>query len=485
MPHALIVDDEPDIVGWMSAVVRAEGYSVATAESLRSARAQLVRQMPDVLLTDLQLPDGLGTDLVRDLDSPSHTEVVVITGHASVDSAIEAVRIGVSDYLVKPVDIERLVAILRRQPQAADLKSEIGELREELRRVGRFGHMFGDSPPMQALYDKLSRVAPTAATVLLTGESGTGKELAARTIHELSRRKKYPFLAINCGAISPNLIESELFGHEKGSFTGADRQHRGFFEQANGGTIFLDEVTEMPPDLQVKLLRVLETGTFVRVGTTDPVSADVRIIAATNRSPERAVAEGKFREDLYHRLNVFPITLPPLRERGNDIEMLAQEFLRELNRAEGTSKSFSPEALSRLYEMMWPGNVRELKNYVQRAYILADTLVEGIDPGQAPPLAAEDQSGLIVVRVGTPLEEVERRVTMATLESCGRVKRTAARILGISLKTLYNRLEAYAAKDRARVQGEPEESGPMPLVEDHEIAGQAKGRDPRGHIRRH
>jgi DNA-binding NtrC family response regulator len=329
--------------------------------------------------------------------------------------------------------------------------------------------MFGDSPPMQGLYDKLTRVAPTAATVLLTGESGTGKEVAARTIHELSRRRKFPFLAINCGAISPNLIESELFGHEKGSFTGADRQHRGFFEQASGGTIFLDEVTEMPLDLQVKLLRVLETGTFVRVGTTTPVIADVRVIAATNRSPEQAVSEGTFREDLYHRLNVFPITLPPLRERGSDIEMLAQQFLRELNRAEGTSKAFSPDAIAKLYEMTWSGNVRELKNYVQRAYILADASVEGVDPVQATALAAQDQTGLIVVRVGTPLEEVERRVTMATLESCGRVKRTAARILGISLKTLYNRLEAYAVKDRAR---EAEESGPMPLVEDHEIANQ-------------
>jgi len=482
MPHALIVDDEADVVGWMSEVVQSEGYTVATADSLRSARAQLVRQSPDVLLTDLQLPDGRGTDLVHDLESPSQTEVVVITGHASVDSAIEAVRIGASDYLVKPVDVERLKAILRRQPQAAELKNEIGELRDELRRAGRFGHMVGESPPMQALYDKLTRVAPTAATVLLTGESGTGKEVAARTIHELSRRRKFPFLAINCGAISPNLIESELFGHEKGSFTGADRQHRGFFEQAKGGTIFLDEVTEMPLDLQVKLLRVLETGTFVRVGTTEPVSTDVRIIAATNRSPERAVAEGKFREDLYHRLNVFPITLPPLRERGSDIEMLAQQFLRELNKAEGTNKAFSPEALAKLYEMTWPGNVRELKNYVQRAYILADAVVEGGDAPVSAPLAAEDQSGLIVVRVGTPLEEVERRVTMATLESCGRVKRTAARILGISLKTLYNRLEAYAAKDRAR---ELEETGPMPLVEEHEIAGTTGRGTPPGQFRRH
>ena len=454
MPHALIVDDEPDVVSWMAEVVKAEGYTVATADSLRSARSQLVRQAPDVLLTDLQLPDGRGTDLVHDLEAPGQTEVVVITGHASVDSAVEAVRIGATDYLVKPVDVERLLAILRRQPRPAELKNEIGELRDELRRVGRFGHLFGESPSMQALYDKLARVAPTSATVLLTGESGTGKELAARTIHDLSRRKRFPFLAINCGAISPNLIESELFGHEKGSFTGADRQHRGFFEQAKGGTIFLDEVTEMPLDLQVKLLRVLETGTFVRVGTTEPVATDVRVIAATNRSPEKAQAEGKFRDDLYHRLNVFPIHMPPLRERGTDIEMLAQQFLRELNHAEGTGKTFSPEALAKLYEMNWPGNVRELKNYVQRAYILADDVVEGAQAPEAAAPPSEEQSGLVVIRVGTPLAEVERRVTMATLEQCGHVKRTAARVLGISLKTLYNRLDAYAANAKLGGEGD-------------------------------
>ncbi|WP_119154876.1 sigma-54-dependent transcriptional regulator [Caldimonas tepidiphila] len=453
MPHALIVDDEPDVLEWMSEVVRAEGFSVATADSLRNARAQLVRQQPEVLLTDLQLPDGNGAELVADLETPNQTEVVVITGHASMDSAINAVRIGATDYLVKPVDIDRLLAILRRQPKPTELRHEIGELREELRRAGRFGHLLGSSPAMQRLYDQLGRVAPTSATVMLVGESGTGKELAAKTIHDLSRRRRAPFLAINCGAISPQLIESELFGHEKGSFTGADRQHRGFFERANGGTIFLDEVTEMPLELQVKLLRVLETGTFVRVGTTQPISTDVRIVAATNRQPEKVVAEGKFREDLYHRLNVFPVQLPPLRDRGSDIEMLAQHFLDELNRTEGTRKTFSSSALARLYEMPWPGNVRELKNYVQRMYILADDVVEGLEPPQHMPARHEEDSGLLTIRIGTPLDEVERRVTMATLERCGNVKRTAAQVLGISLKTLYNRLEVYALKGQGGGQG--------------------------------
>ena len=447
MPHALIVDDDADSREWLAEVTQREGFTVSAADSLRSARAQLVRRHPDVLLTDLQLPDGNGIELVGDLDRLAETEIIVVTGHASIDSAVEALRVGATDYLTKPIEVERLVNMLRRQPRTADLKHEIGELRDELRKAGRFGHLYGASPPMQALYDKMARVAPTSATVLLIGESGTGKELAARTIHDLSKRKRAPFLAINCGAISPQLIESDLFGHERGSFTGADRQHKGFFERANGGTILLDEITEMSLALQVKLLRVLETGTFVRVGTTQPIATDVRIIAATNKQPGKAVNEGKFREDLYHRLNVFPIQMPPLRERGTDLEMLAQHFLEEINATESSAKRFAPAALSRLYEHGWPGNVRELKNYVQRAYILADSV---IDDGGHPETASltPEEDDLITVRIGTPLDEIEERVTMATLSRCGNVKKKAAEVLGISLKTLYNRLEGYAQRER-------------------------------------
>jgi DNA-binding NtrC family response regulator len=281
---------------------------------------------------------------------------------------------------------------------------------------------------------------------MLIGESGTGKELAAATLHELSRRRDAPFLPLNCGAVAPQLIESELFGHERGSFTGADRQHKGFFERANGGTIFLDEITEMPMELQVKLLRVLETSTVTRVGGTQLIASDVRVICATNREPEKAVADTKLREDLYHRLNVFPIRLPPLRERDTDIEQLAQFFLDGLNKTEGTNKSFSRDALVRLYQHSWPGNVRELKNYVQRTFIMADDIIElDVAISDAPPKT--DDGTTITIRVGTPLEEVERRVTMATLAYCGHVKRKAAEILGVSLKTLYNRLETYNGKE--------------------------------------
>ncbi len=319
-------------------------------------------------------------------------------------------------------------------------------LRDELRRLGRFGRILGSSPRMQVLYDQLTRVAPTSATVMLIGESGTGKELAAATIHELSRRREAAFLPLNCGAVAPQLIESELFGHERGSFTGADRQHKGFFERANGGTIFLDEITEMPMELQVKLLRVLETGSVMRVGGTQPIASEVRVICATNRDPEKAITDGKLREDLYHRLNVFPIRLPPLRERDTDLEQLAQYFLDDLNRVEGTHKTFSRDALVRLYQHPWPGNVRELKNYVQRNFIMADDVIE-CEMVVAEPVPKSDDGTTITIRVGTPLEEVERRVTMATLAYCGHVKRKAAEILGVSLKTLYNRLETYGGKD--------------------------------------
>jgi two-component system response regulator AtoC len=455
MPHALIVDDDPDMVGWLQEVVRLEGFTSSSAQTLQAAREQLSSKRPDVVLTDLRLPDGEGIELARELPPSDAPELIVVTGHATVDSAVAALRAGATDYLVKPAELDRVQAVLRHARKTAALRSEIGALRHELRRLGRFGRLLGSAPAMQLLFDQLGRVAPTSATVLLLGESGTGKELAALTLHELSRRREAPFLPLNCGAVSAQLIESELFGHERGSFTGADRQHKGFFERAHGGSVFLDEVTEMPMELQVKLLRVLETGSFSRVGGIAPIVCDVRIIAASNREPERALAEGKLREDLYHRLNVFPIRLPPLRQRGADLELLARHFLADLNRAEGTAKTFSADSLSKLYQYGWPGNVRELRNHVQRAFIMADDVVEcGLPVTCAPP--ASDDGATVTIRVGTPLEEVERRVTLATLAQCGQVKRKAADILGVSLKTLYNRLEVY--NGRAALDSEAGES---------------------------
>ncbi len=322
------------------------------------------------------------------------------------------------------------------------MRGQIGTLRGELRKLGRFGRLVGASPAMQKVYDLIGRVAATDASILISGETGTGKELVAETIHQLSRRAKQPFLPVNCGALSAHLIESELFGHERGSFTGADRVHKGYFERADGGTLFLDEVTEAV-DIQVRLLRALETATVTRVGGTEPIKVDVRIVAATSRRVEEAVADGKLREDLYYRLNVFPIQLPPLRERGDDVELLAEKTLAELNLAEGTTKRFTRECLDRLHRHNWPGNVRELQNVVRRAFILAD---EDLDAASLP-LAGADEMAVasLVTRVGTPIADMERRLILATLEQCGGDKKRAADTLKISLKTLYNRLNEYKA----------------------------------------
>jgi DNA-binding NtrC family response regulator len=292
MSHALIVEDEVDSAQMMAALVASENFTVATAHNLRDARRQIALQPPDLVLLDLQLPDGSGMSLFDDPELVAQSEVVLITGHASLETSIQALRLGAADYLIKPLNIKQLQGILSRVTPPGKLKAELATMNEEWKRSGHFGHLWGRSEPMQRIYEQISRVAGTAVSVFITGESGTGKELVASTVHELSRRRKQPFLAVNCGAISPNLIESEIFGHEKGSFTGADRQHQGFFERAHGGTLFLDEITEMPQELQVKLLRVLETGTFMRVGSTRSLEADVRIIAATNRSPDAAVAQG-------------------------------------------------------------------------------------------------------------------------------------------------------------------------------------------------
>jgi two-component system, NtrC family, response regulator AtoC len=290
-------------------------------------------------------------------------------------------------------------------------------------------------------------VAGTSVTVFLTGESGTGKELVARTVHDLSRRRTRPFLAVNCGAISPHLIESEIFGHERGSFTGAERQHQGFFERAHGGTLFLDEITEMPPALQVKLLRVLETGTFMRVGSATPQETDVRVIAASNRDPVQALAAGDLREDLFYRLNVFPIHLPPLRERREDLPLLVTHFLQDIGQREGSFKRATPAALERLAQYRWPGNVRELRNVLQRAWVMT---VGGEVGDQwlprdvlADPAVNVGNAGTVEVAVGTTLAEMERQMILATLEHFGHQKERTAAALGVSLKTLYNRLKDY------------------------------------------
>jgi DNA-binding NtrC family response regulator len=446
---ALVVDDDPDFRASVCALVAREGFAPREAGSLEEARAAIAEAQPDLVLVDLQLPDGLGAALLEESDLASDTEFVVVTGNASVESAVDAMRRGALDYLTKPFDHTRLASVLANVARTRSLKQRLQALRGELRELGRFGRLVGRSKPMQEDYNLISRVAPTSATVLVTGESGTGKELVAETIHALSRRSERPLFAVNCGAVSPNLIESELFGHEKGSFTGADRQRLGYFERAAGGTIFLDEITEMPAELQVKLLRVLEAARFLRVGGNESSEADVRISAASNRDPPEAVSRGVLREDLYYRLNVVPVALPPLRARGEDHELLAQHFLDELNRCEEHHKRWSAKALEEIRSRGWPGNVRELRNAVQRAFILADREI-GPEAIQAINLLRDDVASgsgdTLEIPVASEIAAVEKRLILATLDHFRGDKKQSAQALGISLKTLYNRLKVYRAE---------------------------------------
>ena len=313
--------------------------------------------------------------------------------------------------------------------------------------------LLGYSKAMNHLRHQINRVATTDVSVFLLGESGTGKELVAAEIHAKSLRKNKLFLPINCGAISPQLIESELFGHEKGSFTGADRLHRGYFERAHEGTLFLDEIIEMPVALQAKFLRVLETGKFTRVGGDNEIQSDVRIIAATNQNPSHAIAEGYFRLDFYHRLNTFPIRIAALRERGEDIELLARHFLNEFNQVHGTQKILSKKMMPELRRCLWPGNVRELRNFIQRACILADEIVDLPAPVGVADASTTDSRHL-AIRVGITLAEVDRQLILATLSVCSGAKKRAAHLLGISLKTLYNRLEEYSDNQQSHVIAE-------------------------------
>ena len=460
MGLALIVDDDADAAEMLAALIASEGYSVAIAHSLAEARNCMALRPPDLVLLDLRLPDGSGLSLFGEQSLLCNAQVVLVTGYATLETSIEALRLGAADYLVKPVNMTHLRGVLSRVMRPSVIAAELQSWRQDLHSSGRFGHLVGQSQPMQRVYEQIARVAVTSVTVFIVGESGTGKELVAQTVHDLSRRRKQPFLAVNCGAISPSLMESEIFGHEKGSFTGADRQHQGFFERAHGGTLFLDEVTEMPLELQVKLLRVLETGTFMRVGSGVERSTDVRIVAATNRDPMAAVQAGALREDLLYRLNVFPILLPPLRERLDDIELLSQHFLRDISEREGASKYLTPAALQRLQAYQWPGNVRELRNVLQRAYVMAEgrAITDEWLPTNGPGVAIASRSagasslaenGALSFPLGSSLADVEQQLILRTLHHFGNHKERTAAALGVSLKTLYNKLKGYEATSAA------------------------------------
>ncbi len=446
MSLVLVVEDHEPSLEALATLVEEEGHQVWRATNLGAARQVLEDNDIQLVLCDLSLPDGKGLEL---LDTEGRSfDLVLVTGEATVESAVSALRLGAADYLTKPLDLGRLRALLTQFQRTNRLRLEVSSLREELEEVGRLGALIGASEAMKNVYRLVRRVAETDATVLITGESGTGKEVVAQTLHDLSTRCNKALLPLNCGAVSPTLIESELFGHERGSFTGADRKHEGHFERAHDGTLFLDEITEMPLELQVKLLRVLETGNFLRVGGTKPVEVDVRILAASNRDPKEAIEQKTLREDLYYRLRVFPIHLPPLRDRRGDVELLSRHFVAQMAQQQGTDLKISDEALGVLESYSWPGNVRELKNVLARAAILSDGKIQTSD---LPPEVRSGESlvldgAYLRISVGSSLEDAERRLILATLAEMDGKRKETADVLGVSQKTLYNRLKSYEAE---------------------------------------
>ena len=447
MKRVLIVDDDRATSAGMADVVEEWGYEPEVADTVKAGWNAVNKLVPDVAIVDLKLPDGSGLDLLHRIkETFPDVSVVILTGHATVDSAVKALKVGAEDYVTKPVDLPRLQVILKSVEDKQMMKQEILELRRQLQKMGALGHLVGKSPRMQRLFEEIEMVANTDANVFIVGESGSGKEVVANTIHYLSRRRNKPFIAFNCGAISPTLIESEIFGHEKGAFTNAIKRREGYFEMAKGGTVFLDEITEMPIELQVKLLRVLEEGKFRRVGGNEEINIDARIIAASNRDPQMAITGGKMREDLYYRLNVFPIEVPPLRNRLEDIPLFSHFFLQKLNETEDKKvEKIDGEFIEALQAYEWPGNVRELRNVINRAFIMArtDTLTVECLPDKLAGNRRKRSKDAVTIPLGQPMEEVERIIIEETLNMTDGDRRRTAEILGISYKTLYNKTKKY------------------------------------------
>jgi DNA-binding NtrC family response regulator len=441
----LVVDDEPAEREGLARLVGQWGYEVETASSGEEALNLVETQHPAVVVTDLVLPEMDGLTLLQKLKETGRPPVVLfVTGHGSVPTAVEAVRQGALDYLEKPVDATRLQLAIEKSIEQESLSREVNFLRHQLRQKGAFGQMVGQSRGMHEVYRWIDLAASSTAPVLIYGESGTGKELVARTIHDRSNRRSRPFVAINCAAIPETLIESELFGHERGAFTGATERRLGCFELADTGTLFLDEIAEMDNSTQAKLLRVLQEGTFRRVGGKSEIQVDVRVIAATNRVPTEAMAQGQLREDLFYRLNVFAIKLPPLRERKEDIPVLAKSFVDEFNRQDNRQvRGLTPEAEKALDRYAWPGNVRELRNVIQRAVVLGSTGLIGNEHLPENVLRAMEPARPAPRGSVTPIREMERDAILRALEETNQDKRRAAALLGISLKTLYNKLAKY------------------------------------------
>ncbi|HET6673918.1 MAG TPA: sigma-54 dependent transcriptional regulator [Nitrospiraceae bacterium] len=447
--HILVVDDEVNIRGALITMLEKRGYLVRGASSAEEALDALDGTQAELVITDLKMPGIGGMELLRRVKERwPDTEVVVMTAYGSIDTAVEAMRRGAYDYLMKPLERERFPLVVDKALERHALSSENKQLRDRLETRTRFDQMVGDSDPMQRVYNLVEMVAGSDVTVLLTGASGTGKELVARAIHHKSMRTNGPFVTLNCGALPENLFESELFGYEKGAYTGAMATKAGRFELAHEGTLLLDEVGELSLKSQVDFLRVLETKEFRRLGGTKVVRVDARIIAATNRNLEEAVKEGNFREDLYYRLNVVPIRLPALRDRAEDIPLLVETFLDECaGRHQRERKSVSREAMQLLRQYAWPGNIRQLRNLMERLVI---TVKEGmVQPDHLPEeiRTSEQDQRTITIRLGRSLEDIEREVIRRTLVEVTNHREKAAKLLGISLRTLQYKIKEYGIRD--------------------------------------
>ncbi len=444
--RVLIVEDDTATRVGLTELIRTWGFAAESAANGEEALALVTSFRPAIVVSDVIMPKMNGLELLRALKDEEHLRVILLTAQGTVETAVEAVKDGAEDYLTKPVDPQKLKRLLERIAELNAQKRENLALRRQLREKGSFGRIIGNSPKMRKIYQVIEQAADTPASVLVIGESGTGKELVAQTIHQLSSRAEAPFVAINCAAIPETLLESEIFGHEKGAFTGAIDRRAGCFELADHGTLFLDEIAEMMPTTQVKLLRVLQERTFRRLGGRVEQDVDVRVLAATNVNPLDAMRDNKLREDLYYRLNVFTIDLPPLRDRKVDLPLLIQAFIDEFNaRDRRQVKAVSPEAMHLLEQYDWPGNVRELRNVIERAIIL--TKGEFIEPSHLPPLGATaasprvaESTNAVTIAPGMTVDEAEQKLIIATLDAAGGNKTRAAEMLGISLKTLHNKL---------------------------------------------
>lgn len=440
----LIADDEKNIREGLGKALEMEGYEVLLAEDGQEAFDRVGDEEVDLVIADLKMPRMSGEELLRRMvDMHPTVPVIILTGHGTIESAVQAMRSGAFDFVTKPVNLDRFSLLVRRALSTRELVLQHRHMQEELDKRRSFTNIIGTSSQMKRIFEKIQQVAPTRASVLVTGESGVGKELVADAIHNLSGRKERPFIKVHCAALSESLLESELFGHEKGAFTGAVSRKRGRFELANGGSIFLDEIGEIAPSVQIKLLRVLQEKTFERVGGEETIEVDVRVISATNRDLKNDIASGSFREDLYYRLNVVNIDVPPLRERKDDIPLLVAAFIREFAKENNKPvEAIDPKARAALYAYSWPGNTRELRNCIESAVVMCKGTIIQLDD-LPPSITESDESDVIRVEVGTTLSKAEREVIRRTLLHHKGNKSKTAEVLGIGRKTLHRKIKEY------------------------------------------